>query len=96
MICSVSGVIQLKVQHSVLTEQILSSQQAPLSTDVVDFVLVLGETVSTGTPSDGTVTDAQLNSTLDLSSKTVTLPNTSVTNAQLQIQVLQLMVQVLH
>lgn len=32
---------------------------------------------------DTTVTGADLNSTLDISSKTVTLPNTSVTNAQL-------------
>src|SRR6056300_652629 len=31
----------------------------------------------------GTITDAKLNSTLDLSSKTVTLPNTSVTNDML-------------
>jgi len=31
----------------------------------------------------GTITDAKLSSTLDLSSKTVTLPNTSVTNAML-------------
>ena len=54
------------------------------ATDTVDFVLVLGETVSIGTPSDGTAAAAQLHSTLDLSSKTVTLPNTSVTNAQLQ------------
>ena len=58
--------------------------EAPDATDTVDFVLVLGETVSIGTPSDGTVAAAQVHSTLDLSSKTVTLPNTSVTNAQLQ------------
>ena len=59
--------------------------------------MVLGQTVDIGTPSDGTLRRlTQLHSTLDLSSKTVTLPNTSVTNAQLQIQVLQLMVQVLH
>ena len=32
---------------------------------------------------DGTITTAKLASTLDISSKTVTLPNTSVTNAQL-------------
>ena len=58
--------------------------EAPDATDTVDFVLVLGETVSIGTPSDGTVAANQLHSTLNLASKTVTLPNTSVTNAQLQ------------
>jgi len=56
---------------------------APEANDTVDFILVLGQTVSIGTPSDGTVAAAQLHSTLNLASKTVTLPNTSVTNAQL-------------
>ena len=54
---SIRSYSKLLQQHSVLTEQILSSQQKPpLSTDVVDFVLVLGEAVSIGTPSDGTIT----------------------------------------
>ena len=83
VICSVSGVIQAPGTAFSIDGTNIVFSAAPLSTDVVDFVLVLGETVTIGTPSDGTVAAAQLNSTLDLSSKTVTLPNTSVTNAQL-------------
>ena len=84
VICSVSGVIQAPGTAFSIDGTNIVFSAAPLSTDVVDFVLVLGETVSIGTPSDGTVAAAQVHSTLDLSSKTVTLPNTSVTNAQLQ------------
>ena len=57
-------------------------QKLLTSADTVDFVLVLGQTVDIGTPSDATVTATKLASTLDLSSK-ITLANTSVTNAQL-------------
>ena len=84
VICSVSGVIQAPGTAFSIDGTNIVFSAAPLSTDVVDFVLVLGETVTIGTPSDGTVAAGQLHSTLDLSSKTVTLPNTSVTNAQLQ------------
>ena len=84
VICSVSGVIQAPGTAFSIDGTNIVFSAAPLSTDVVDFVLVLGETVSIGTPSDGTVAAGQLHSTLDLSSKTVTLPNTSVTNSQLQ------------
>ena len=84
VICSVSGVIQAPGTAFSIDGTNIVFSAAPLSTDVVDFVLVLGETVTIGTPSDGTVAAAQIHSTLDLSSKTVTLPNTSVTNAQLQ------------
>ena len=84
VICSVSGVIQAPGTAFSIDGTNIVFSAAPLSTDVVDFVLVLGETVSIGTPSDGSVAAAQLHSTLNLASKTVTLPNTSVTNAQLQ------------
>ena len=84
VICSVSGVIQAPSTAFTINNTNIVFSAAPEANDTVDFVLVLGETVSIGTPSDGTVAANQLHSTLNLASKTVTLPNTSVTNAQLQ------------
>ena len=83
VICSVSGVIQAPGSAFSINNTNIVFSAAPTATDVVDFVLVLGQTIDIGTPSDGTVAAAQLHSTLNLASKTVTLPNTSVTNAQL-------------
>ena len=83
VICSVSGVIQAPGSAFSINNTSIVFSAAPTATDVIDFVLVLGQTIDIGTPSDGTVAAAQLHSTLNLASKTVTLPNTSVTNAQL-------------
>jgi hypothetical protein len=83
VICSVSGVIQAPSTAFTINNTSIVFSAAPEANDTVDFILVLGQTVSIGTPSDGTVAAAQLHSTLNLASKTVTLPNTSVTNAQL-------------
>ena len=84
VLCSISGVMQAPSTAFSINGTNIVFSEAPDATDTVDFVLVLGETVSIGTPSDGTVAANQLHSTLNLASKTVTLPNTSVTNAQLQ------------
>ena len=83
VLCSVSGVMQAPNTAFTINNTSIVFSEAPDANDTVDFVLVLGQTVDIGTPSDGTVAAAQVHSTLDLSSKTVTLPNTSVTNAQL-------------
>ena len=83
VICSVSGVIQAPGSAFSINNTNIVFSEAPDAADTVDFVLVLGQTIDIGTPSDGTVAAAQLHSTLNLASKTVTLPNTSVTNAQL-------------
>ena len=84
VLCSISGVMQAPSTAFTINNTNIVFSEAPDATDTVDFVLVLGQTVDIGTPSDGTVAAAQLHSTLNLASKTVTLPNTSVTNAQLQ------------
>ena len=85
VLCSLSGVIQAPGSGNAFTisGSNIIFDTAPTATDTIDFVIVLGTTIDIGTPSDGTVAAAQLHSTLNLASKTVTLPNTSVTNAQL-------------
>jgi len=84
VLCSVSGVMQAPNTAFTIDNTNIVFSEAPDAADTVDFIMVLGQTVDIGTPSDGTVAAAQLHSTLNLASKTVTLPNTSVTNAQLQ------------
>ena len=54
-----------------------------LATNSVSTSQIEDGTIQNTEFTDGTLTSAKLASTLDLSSKTVTLPNTSVTNAQL-------------
>jgi hypothetical protein len=91
VLCSLSGVIQAPGTgnaFTISTSNIVFST-APDAADVVDFVVVLGDTVLQGTPSDDTVSEVKLvnnavtagklANTLDLSSKTVTLPEASVT-----------------
>jgi len=89
VLCSLSGVIQAPSSAFTISDSNIVFSAAPDAADVVDFVVVLGETVSIGTPSDNTVsttkitdlnvTAGKLANTLDLSSKTVTLPAASVT-----------------
>ena len=89
LLCSISGVIQAPSSAFTLNNSNIVFSAAPDAVDVVDFIIVLGETVSIGTPSDNTVSEiklvnnavtaGKLANTLNLSSKTVTLPAASVT-----------------
>ena len=89
VLCSISGVIQAPSSAFTLNNSNIVFSAAPDAVDVVDFIIVLGETVSIGTPSDNTVSEiklvnnavtaGKLANTLNLSSKTVTLPAASVT-----------------
>lgn len=65
VLCSLSGVIQAPGSGNAFTisgSNIVFSS-APTSSDVVDFVIVLGTTIDIGTPSDGTVGMTQLSAT---------------------------------
>ncbi len=64
VICSLSGVIQAPSTAFTINGTNIVFSAAPDAADTVDFVLVLGETVSIGTPSDGTVTTAKISGTL--------------------------------
>ena len=89
VLCSISGVIQAPSSAFTLNNSNIVFSAAPDAVDVVDFIIVLGETVSIGTPSDNTVSEiklvnnavtaGKLANILNLSSKTVTLPAASVT-----------------
>jgi len=60
VICSVSGVIQAPGSAFSINNTNIVFSAAPDATDTVDFVLVLGQTIDIGTPSNSTVGDAQL------------------------------------
>jgi len=65
VLCSLSGVIQAPSSAFTISNSNIVFSSAPDATDTVDFVIVLGETVIVGTPSDSTVTMAKLNLTYD-------------------------------
>ena len=71
VICSVSGVMQAPGTAFSISGTNIVFSAAPLSTDSIDFVLVLGETVSIGTPSNASVGDAQLAGNISNSKLTI-------------------------
>ena len=77
VLCSLSGVIQAPSSAFTISTSNIVFSAAPDAADVVDFIIVLGETVSIGTPSDNTVTMTSLNLTYDTST-TATGDNSTV------------------
>ena len=60
VLCSISGVMQAPSTAFTINGTNIVFSEAPDATDTVDFVLVLGETVAIGTPSNDTVSTAHL------------------------------------
>ena len=79
LIVSLNGVIQAPITAYTVSGSTIVFASSLASTDSIDFITVLGDTLAIGTPSDATVGEAQMKSTIDLSSKTLTLPAASVT-----------------
>ena len=78
VLCSLSGVIQAPGSGNAFTisGSNIVFDSAPSSSDVVDFVIVLGNTIDIGTPSDGTVGDNQLAGSI---------PNSKLANSSITI-----------
>ena len=94
LLVSINGSIQAPVSSFTISGSQIVFSENLLATDVIDFILALGDVLSIGTPSanavttasmqDGTVTTAKLASSLDLSGKTMTygnLPSANLTGA---------------
>ena len=85
LLVSLNGVIQAPQDSFTVSGSNIVFASALTSSDSIDFIMALGDVHSVGTPSDGTVSTAKIGngavtadklaSTLDLSSKTVTLPS---------------------
>jgi hypothetical protein len=72
LIVSLNGVTQAPEAAYTVSGSHIVFASALTSSDVIDYILVIGEAVDIGTPSDNTVGNAQLKSSLDLSGKTLT------------------------
>jgi len=84
LLVSLNGVIQKPGSSFTISGSQITFSSALTSSDSIDFIIALGDVLSVGTPTDGSVGTAKiapnavtvdkLANTLDLSSKTVTLP----------------------
>lgn len=72
LIVSLNGVTQAPETAYTVSGSHIVFASALTSSDVIDYILVIGDAVDIGTPSDGTVGNAQLKASLDLSGKTLT------------------------
>ena len=72
LMVSLNGVIQKPGSSFTISGSTITFSSALTSSDSIDFIIALGDVLSIGTPTDGSVSTAKLASTLDLSGKTVT------------------------
>ena len=72
LIVSLNGVTQAPESAYTVSGSNIIFDSALTASDVIDYILVIGESVDIGTPSDNTVGNAQLKSNLDFSGKTLT------------------------
>jgi len=84
VLCSVSGVLQAPSTAFTINATNIVFSAAPDAADTVDFILVLGQTVDIGTPSDNTVTMAKINGTIP-NSKLDTIANSKLANSSITI-----------
>ncbi len=78
LIVSLNGVTQAPETAYTVSGSHIVFASALTANDVIDYILVIGDAVDIGTPSDGTVGNAQLKANLDLSGKTLTFDNDQI------------------
>ena len=78
LIVSLNGVTQAPESAYTVSGSNIVFASALTASDVIDYILVIGDAVDIGTPSDNTVGTDQLASTIDLSGKTLTFANDQI------------------
>ena len=80
MIVSLNGVIQAPQDAYTVTGSTITFDSALTSSDVIDFILILGNTDPIGTPADGTVSTSKLQNNAITTAK---LADDAITSAKL-------------
>ena len=80
MIVSLNGVIQAPQDAYTVTGSTITFDSALTSSDVIDFILILGNTDPVGTPADGTITTSKLQNNAITTAK---LADDAITSAKL-------------
>jgi len=78
LIVSLNGVTQAPESAYSVSGSNIVFDSALTASDVIDYILVIGDAVDIGTPSDGTVGTSQLASSLDFSGKTLTFSSDQI------------------
>src|SRR5210317_1520281 len=78
LIVSLNGVTQAPESAYTVSGSDIVFASALTASDVIDYILVIGDAVDIGTPSDETVGTSQLASSVDLSGKTLTFANDQI------------------
>ena len=82
LIVSLNGVTQAPIDAYTLNGSNIVFASALTSSDVIDYILVMGETGSLTTPADGTVTAAKFSSTIARSNTPIYINTNTITTSQ--------------
>jgi len=82
MIVSLNGVTQAPIDAYTLNGSNIVFASALTSNDVIDYIIILGETGSLTTPADGTVTAAKLSSQLARGTTPIRINTNTLTTSQ--------------
>ena len=74
MLVSLNGVLQKPGSSFTISGATITFASNLATGDVIDFIILLGDTLNIGTPSDGTVTNAKLASALQVGKQTMWVP----------------------
>ena len=79
MLVSLNGVLQKPGSSFTISGATITFASNLATGDVIDFIILLGNVLDIGTPSDGTVTNAKLASALQVGKQTIWVPANAMT-----------------
>ena len=79
MLVSLNGILQKPGSSFTISGATITFASNLATGDVIDFIILLGNVLDIGTPSDGTVTNAKLASALQVGKQTIWVPANAMT-----------------